>query len=362
MALILTFLGKGGVGCTTVAIAAGKKFAQQGSRVLLVSQDPSPALGLRLGVTVTPEPQTIGANFSVMHLATTALLDGGWEEVKQLEAEYLRSPTLKNVYGQELAVLPGMDEAFALKTLQEHYTSQNYDVIIYDGPHNLQTLRMLGTIENMSWYGRRFQEVFQQSDIGRAISPFVQPVTGAIFNVSWNPDNFAAEPTNKATEMMAEGRKIIADPQRLAAYVVTTNDPIAITTGQYLWGSAQQVGVTVGGVIYNQGSPDSEAFSPLPTAQLPTAQPDDWQSLIDALPDFTTAAQAPKPIEFDTLERKVKVFLPSFDKKQVKLTQYGTEITIEAGDQRRNIQLPPPLKGRSVQGAKFQGSYLVISL
>jgi len=48
MSLILTFLGKGGTGRTTVAIAAAKRFAQEGKRVLLVGQDPGPTMGLLL--------------------------------------------------------------------------------------------------------------------------------------------------------------------------------------------------------------------------------------------------------------------------------------------------------------------------
>jgi arsenite-transporting ATPase len=82
---------------------------------------------------------------------------------------------------------------------------------------------------------------------------------------------------------------------------------------------------------------------------------------MDALPDFTQAAKAPKPLEIDIRARQVRLFLPGFDKKQVKLTQSGSEVTVEAGDQRRHILLPPALSGSSVTGAKFQNGYLTIS-
>jgi arsenite-transporting ATPase len=86
-----------------------------------------------------------------------------------------------------------------------------------------------------------------------------------------------------------------------------------------------------------------------------------WQPLIEALPDFDQATQAPRPIAINVAEQKVSLFLPGFDRKQVKLTQYGPELTIEAGDQRRNVFLPPELRGKPVTGAKFQDGYLIIS-
>jgi HSP20 family molecular chaperone IbpA len=79
------------------------------------------------------------------------------------------------------------------------------------------------------------------------------------------------------------------------------------------------------------------------------------------MPDFSQVLSVPKPITIDIPKREVRLYLPGFDKTQVKLTQSGPEVTIEAGDQRRNILLPPPLKGASVTGAKFQAGYLIIS-
>ena len=135
---------------------------------------------------------------------------------------------------------------------------------------------------------------------------------------------------------------------------------------KYWWGNAQQVGMTVGGVIINQGGSDndlSDAFKPLNVTSLPSLQDNNWETLQDSLPDFQAqATQAPKPLIVDTANRQVKVFLPGFKKKEVKLTQSGPEITISAGEQRRNIFLPPSLKGVPVKGAKFENAYLVISL
>ncbi|MBF2048435.1 MAG: ArsA family ATPase [Leptolyngbya sp. IPPAS B-1204] len=364
MALVLTFLGKGGTGRTTMAIAAAKQLAAQGKKVLLASQDTSPALALLLGAVVSAEPQEIAPNLQVVQLQSTVLLEQNWEEVKKLEAQYLRSPFFKAVYGQELGILPGMDDALALDAIRRYDGSGNYDVLVFDGAGDQATLRMLGTPEIVSWYARRFRQVFADSDLGKAISPFVQPIAAAVLNVNWTGDIFAQPAANQMTTMLDQGKAVIADPSRVAAYLVTTAAPDAIATAKYLWGSAQQVGLTVGGVLLNQANQSTglSEFAPLPIHPVPTRSGDDWQMLMQALPDFSQASQAPRPIRIDVAEGKVYLFLPGFDKKQVKLTQYGPEVTVEAGDQRRNIMLPPELRGRQVTGAKFQDSYLIISL
>lgn len=361
MSLILTFLGKGGSGRTTIAIAAAKKLASLGKRVLLALQD-TVALELLLETPVTSEVQQIAPNLDAVQFKASALLERNWEEVKKLEAQYLRTPVIKDVYGQELVVLPGMDKALELNALREYDASGKYDAIVYDGSGDTTTLRMLGMPESLSWYSRRFGKLITESDLVKTVSPFLQPLIATVFNVGWTGDNFAA-PTSQATNILEQGKAALADPKRLIAYLVTTDNPIAIATATYLWGSAQQVGLNVGGVIFNQtdSTPTTEEFDPLTISAIPSSPVGNWQPLIDALPDFTQTAGVPKPIEFDVANRQVKLFLPGFDKKQVKLTQSGPEVTIEAGDQRRNILLPPGLSGRTVTGAKFQQGYLIIS-
>ncbi len=364
MALILTFLGKDSTNRTQIAIATAKLLASQGKRVLLAGQA-EPTLPTLLGVPVGYDPQEIGANLHVVQFHTSSLLERTWEEVKKLERQYLRSPFLKDIYGQELPVLPGMDGALALNAIREYDESGKYDAIVYDGTGDASMLRILGMAESLSWYVRRVRQLFVNSDIGKAISesPFVQPLISTFFNINWTTETFA-QPTNQINNLLDKGKAVLADSKRVAAFLVTTEDPVEVATARYLWGSSQQIGLTVGGtiVVSDNTSILSADFSPLPVSVVPNPTQGDWQPLIDALPNFVEqATQAPKPIEFDISARQVRLFLPGFEKKQVKLTQYGPEVTVEAGDQRRNIVPPPSLSGKTITGAKFQNNYLIIS-
>lgn len=364
MASIITFLGKGGTGRTTVAIASAKKLASMGAKVLYVTQDASPVPSLLWSEDLAGSVTELAPNLKAVQLASTELLERGWDQIKDLEAQYLRSPTLKNVYGEELGILPGLDEALALNALREYEQSGHYDVIIYDGAGDRSTLRMFGIPEVLDWYIRRFRKVLEDSDIVRALSPFVQPVTGAVLNVSWSGDSLTQAATNPAKDFLQQGKAAIADPQRVAAYLVTTTQQTAIATARYLWGSAQQIGLGVKGVLLTQGGEAAsiaEEFDPLTVTALPLQKEGEWQSLIDTMPDLRQAMTAPLPVAVDLANRQVRVFLPSFDKKQVKLTQYGPEVTIDAGDQRHNLDLPTALRGQPITGAKFQNQSLIIS-
>ena len=362
MALIVTFLGKGGTGRTTTAIAIAKKLAMLGSRVLLAGQDPT--LGWLWSVPLTPSVTVIEPNLSGVHLCSTVLLEQGWEQIKELESQYLRSPTLKNIYGQELGVLPGMDELLVLNALREYAKGGQYDVIVYDGPGQLNALRMLGVPEIADWYWRRFRQVLQDSDVVRTLAPFIQPITGALFNnVTSNRDN-SSQSSSSPEKFLTDGKQFLNDPNRFSAYLVTTSQPAAVMVAQRLWGGAQQIGLTVKGVLQTPGGSLTDltpTFQPLTITSLPQHSGQSWDNLIAAVPDVRQWADVPKPLTIDLAARQVKVFLPGFDKKQVKLIQSGPEITIEAGDQRRNIDLPVPLNGQPVTGAKFHEGYLIIS-
>ncbi|MGB3294613.1 MAG: ArsA family ATPase [Phormidesmis sp.] len=375
MTLILTFLGKGGTGRSTAAIASAYRLSAEGKRVLLLSQEAGPAISLLLGTEVGPSPSPVSLDgsageqgFQAVQLRSAVLLDQNWEKLKSLEAQYLRDPFFKAVYGQELSIVPGMDDFLALNAIREYTESQQYDVIVHDGPGDQSSLRMWGAIGGIDWYFRRFKKVFQDSQFYRSIAPFIAPLTGAILSSGSSGDVWSRPETQSVESMVAKGKAMVRDPMQLRAYVVTTDDTVAIAQGKYLWSAAQQIGLTVAGTLITSRAAQSddtaatEAFAPLQVTTLPyRSDASSWQSLAAALPALDEPVSVPSPMSVDIASSTVKLFLPGFTKKQVKLTQYGPEVTVEAGDQRHNLSLPPALNGRSVTGAKFQDGYLIIS-
>lgn len=363
MPQILTFLGQPRRQCAIASVAVARHLAQQGAKVLWITQG-SAALGDDLlGQPVAPEVQSVVPNLWALQLQTTALLEGSWEVVKTLEAQYLKSPLLKQVFGQELVILPGMDEALALNAVRELYEAATYDYLVFDGNSSASTLRMWSLPESLDWYIRRFQKVILASELAQTLAPFIQPLASTILNISGSQASLD-QPLQQARSLLDAGRSAVQSPAQMLGFMVTSDAPGDVEMVRRFWGSSQQVGITVGGVLAfaSEAAAVETAFAPLPVYPLPALEGTQWDPLTQAMPSLPAVMQgAPTPVAVDELAKQVRLFLPGFSKEEITLTQYGPEVTIAAGDQRRNLFLPESLKNQAVQGAKFQDSHLVLS-
>lgn len=365
MSRIITFLGDGSRERTTLAIAASKLFAKHSQRVLLVTST-NPSAEMLLGTALSTHPQSIDDYLQVVQLQSTALLEQTWEELKQLVAAYLPDALSERIYPGELIFLPGFDSLLAFNALRRYYLSGDYDAIVYDGQGNLETLRMLGIPGALDWYFYRFGQVFEEFDIGQIAAAVGGPMAAAFVQANVDRQKVKAG-LAQIRDWIEPGIAIVGDARKLTAYLVTSDRPEAIADACWLWGSAQQINLTVSGVLAYQsdrtpGQAELEqAFAPLAVHVVPALTQQNWDAIIQALPDFNASILVPQPVKIDLAQRQVRAFLPGFNKKQVKLTQYRSEIIVEAGDQRRRIVLPPELKGQSIRSGKFEEPFLVIS-
>jgi len=366
MSRIITFLGKGGIGQTTLAVASAKEFAQQGKKVLLVTHTPNFSAEILLNATLTPHPQEIAPNLQVVQLQATTLAGQVWEEFKQLAAPYVPTSLLEEVYPGELIILPGFDSFLAFNALRQYYTSGEYDLIVYDGRQDLETLRLLGIPDGLDWYFRRFRQVFEALDLGRVAALFGGPIASAILTANVDSQKLQ-QGLDQVRDRIAQALAVVSDTKQLTAYLVTTTEPEAIALARWLWGSAQQVNLSISGVLLypSQHNDDlaelQQNFAPLVVSPIPALVEQNWHPILQALPDFNASPSVPQSLTVDLAQRQITVFLPGFNKEQVKVTQYGSQVTITAGDQRRNISLPPELQGEIIKAGKFEAPKLSIS-
>jgi len=358
MARVISLLGKGGTGRSTLTLAMARTEARRGKRVLIVNLEPTSTIGLLLDVPLGGDPQEVEPNLQALHFSTTALIERNWKKLRAAEEEYSRIVLFREVYEQELGVLPGLDQFLAMSALRDWDLSGKYDFIFFDGGSGLDQLRMFAVPEQLGWYVRRFGDALGRSPVGQILAPFFEPITRSLLNISVDTDSMR-QTTGRFSDVLNEGRAVMQDPQRLLLYLVATDDPLSVAAARRLWGGSQLLGLTVGGAIVRGDADWQGNFDPLPVRKIAHAPLGDLPAQLEGLADANPTV--PAPLVIDEAVRTVRIFLPGLTKKQVELSQYGPELTVRAVDQRRNFTLPASFRTLRASGAKFADGYLNVT-
>jgi anion-transporting ArsA/GET3 family ATPase len=83
--LVIFYVGKGGVGKTTLAAATAVRAAELGHRTLVVSTDIAHSLGDILGVELGAEPIPIASNLYAQKINVLEEMRSSWGKVQDLE-------------------------------------------------------------------------------------------------------------------------------------------------------------------------------------------------------------------------------------------------------------------------------------
>jgi len=141
------FLGKGGVGKTTVSAAFALSLARTGKRVLIASLDPAHNLGDVYRVRLGDKPKTVEPGLDALEVDLAAWVEKYLEDSRlELKATYAYAGTLNlDSFFDIMKYSPGTEEYAVLWAIEHiHCTlSPDYDVIVFDTPPTALSLRFL---------------------------------------------------------------------------------------------------------------------------------------------------------------------------------------------------------------------------
>ncbi|MGV0814635.1 ArsA family ATPase [Mycolicibacterium boenickei] len=272
-ARISLFVGKGGVGKSTLATATAVRDAATGQRVLIVSTDQAHSTGDVLGIALAPtgqrEPTRVlsdldpgltdaGGALDALALDTLALLGVRWAETAGALAARFPESDLGDVAPEELSALPGIQEVLGLHEVSELADSGQWDHVVVDCASTADALRMLTLPETFGLYLERAWPRH------RRLSSSPDAATAAIVAL--------IERVDSGIRRLGE---LLTDGARVRAHLVLTPERVVAAEASRTLGSLALMGVEVAEIIVNQILVQDDSFE---YRNLPAHPAFDWYS------------------------------------------------------------------------------------
>ncbi len=388
MQRIILMTGKGGVGKTSVAAATGWRCAELGLKTLVLSTDPAHSLADSFDQPLGHEPVEVKPNLWAAELDALQELELNWGSVKTYITQVLQARGLDGVQAQELAVLPGMDEIFALVRVNRHYDEGKFDVLIIDSAPTGTALRLLSLPDVSGWYMRKFYKPLQ--GLARVLRPIAEPIVKGLTGIPL-PDDQVLDAPYEFYQKIERLERILTDNRITSVRLVTNPEKMVIKESLRAHAYLSLYGVATDLVIANRILPEGvvdpyfaawkaaqrryrreihENFAPLPVVEIPL-YPEElvgWEALArlkkdlwgDRNPAEVFYAEQTMNVVTDNGQYRLDLYLPGIPKEQVELSKTGDELNIRIGNHRRNLVLPQTLAAMKPARAKMEEDYLRI--
>ncbi|MGB8387431.1 ArsA family ATPase [Mycobacterium sp.] len=259
-ARISLFVGKGGVGKSTLASATAVGDASAGQRVLVVSTDQAHSLGDVLGVPVPPSgrgelvrvladletgrAEAGGGFLDALALDTLALLEARWHDVVNTLDRRFPDSELSTIAPEELSALPGVQEVLGLHAVGELAASGRWDRIVVDCASTADALRMLtlpatfGLYVERAWPRHRRLSIAADDTRSAAMVELLERISASVDALS----------------------ALLTDGELVGAHLVLTPERVVAAEAVRTLGSLALMGVRVEELIVNQVLVEDESY------------------------------------------------------------------------------------------------------
>jgi len=376
---IILYLGKGGVGKTTVAAATAVRSALLGKRTLVVSTDLAHSLADCLNTQLASDPRPLSTNLWAQEVNVLDEMRRGWSKVQNAMSKVLRKQGLDGIMAEELALIPGMDEIVGLTNIYRNARDNNFEVVIIDAAPTGETVRLLSMPDTFQWYAERITGSSALNLARPLIKAFVPSIEilDAVQTMSERVKTLRAVLSNPEISsyrpVVNPERMVIKEALRAETYLALFGYPIdsvicnrVIQPGNYQDTFMQEI-------YSNQEKLRQQihqTFAPLPIWEVPY-----YSHEIIGIPQLTDLAQTifgdqdPTQIFYRGQVQEVtrvgdtyvlRLPLPHVEMDKVLMTKKGDEMIVEIGTFKRDITLPSVLANQEAKLARFVNKALEI--
>ncbi|MDX2127870.1 MAG: ArsA family ATPase [Chloroherpetonaceae bacterium] len=376
---IIIYLGKGGVGKTTVSAATAAKIANSGKRVLIMSTDIAHSLGDAFGAELSDSPREVFPNLFAMEINVLAEIRNHWSLLHDYFSSMLMNEGASEVVADELAIIPGMEEMMSLKHIWEASKSGKYDVIIVDAAPTGETMRLLAMPDSYQWYTKKIASWHT-----RVIS-FAMPLIEKLM-----PKKNVFKLMPEIGEQIKELHGYLLDPKVTSYRIVVNPENMVIREALRAQTYLNLFGYTLDAVVVNKIFPEGalsksmkglfeqqqrylkqidQFFYPLPIFKVKHFENEVIGNIsLSKMGESLFQTELPEEILYNdfkthTIEKSngkylLKLYLPNVEIDHVQMNVKGDELLIEVNNFRKNIVLPNVLVGRKTDYAAYENGRL----
>ena len=387
---VLLFVGKGGVGKTSVAAATSLLAARRGYRTVAMSLDLAHSLSdsfdldRRLMDDAGGQAVEIAERLTIQEIDVEAEVREHWGAIHDYIAKLLRTSGLGGVVAQEIALLPGMAEVVGLFWLNKYHRERQFDVVVLDCAPTGESLRFLSMPTALEWY---MNKLFK---LERTMVRIARPIAGALSDVPLPKDDYF-QAIQLIYERLDGVRELLESPQITSARLVTKSEKMVVRETRRAFMYVSLYGLNVDMVVANRVLPAGvtdphfaawkrtqavnlaeieSSFAPVPIRKVPLF--DDEVVGIDGLLRLGEAVYGeddpariffdgePCRFEQDGDDYVVRLKVPFVAREDVELSRSEDQLIIAVGSFKRFVTLPRSFIPLEPTGAEMDGTTLCV--
>jgi arsenite/tail-anchored protein-transporting ATPase len=382
---IILYLGKGGVGKTTIAAATALRSAQLGYKTLVASTDIAHSLADSFDIPLTASPLQIDENLWAQEISVIADAQNYWGTLQSFVSNMISGPGISNVVADELSAFPGMDEIVSLLHINKQAKEREFDRVIIDAAPTGETIRLLTMPDTFRWYAGHITRL-ESAIVMRALKPF----TGKLLQ---GPSEIL-EAVSKLDAATAELRATLSDPAISSYRVVLQPEKMVMREAERAISYLGLFNYPVDSVIINRILPDMTGegdfyqqrraiqakyleliennFQPLPLWYAPYYAHEVVglaalsRLAVDCFGDADPGDIFYQGILQELLETEdggylMRLPIPFVERDDVRLRKRGDELFITIGNFKREMILPTVLARRKAGGGRLKDGMLEIT-